>query len=154
MNHAATASTSHALATLIAPRQLAVMCAGLAGEENSFFRERIAELNSLVGTIPLTYQSDREGYEAAVWLHYFIGGCDWYITELDAAAIDGHHAQAFGIADIGHGPELGYISIPEILAAGAELDLHWTPTTVGTVMKRSNAFRGPIPSPKAATVCL
>ena len=35
--------------------------------------------------------------------------------------------QAFGKADLGHGGELGYISIVEIIKCGAELDLHWQP---------------------------
>jgi hypothetical protein len=33
--------------------------------------------------------------------------------------------QAFGIADLGMGAELGYISIPELLENGAELDLYF-----------------------------
>jgi len=33
--------------------------------------------------------------------------------------------QAFGLADMGS-PELGYISIVELLQKGVELDLHWT----------------------------
>jgi hypothetical protein len=32
-----------------------------------------------------------------------------------------------GAANLGYGAELGYISLPELLAAGAELDLHFTP---------------------------
>ena len=43
--------------------------------------------------------------------------------------------QAFGIADLGMGPELGYISIPELLANGAELDLYYTkPKTIGELL--------------------
>lgn len=45
--------------------------------------------------------------------------------------------QAFGLADLGYGGELGYISIVELLECGAELDLHWTPQTLAEV-KREN----------------
>ena len=30
--------------------------------------------------------------------------------------------------------ELGYISIPELLANGAELDLHYRPKTIGEIL--------------------
>lgn len=40
------------------------------------------------------------------------------------------------LADLGQGfRELGYISLPEILEAGAELDFHFTPVTVGEILK-------------------
>ena len=43
--------------------------------------------------------------------------------------------QAFGIADLGKGRELGYISIPELLENGAELDLYYTePKTIGELL--------------------
>ena len=41
---------------------------------------------------------------------------------------------AFGIADLGMEPELGYISIPELLEVGAELDLYHTPKTVAEIL--------------------
>jgi hypothetical protein len=48
--------------------------------------------------------------------------------------------QAFGLVSLGYEPELGYISLPEILKAGAELDLHWTPTTVGEILEKKSAL--------------
>ena len=39
------------------------------------------------------------------------------------------------VADLGMGyRELGYISIPELLANGAELDLHYRPKTIGEIL--------------------
>ena len=111
------------------------------GEEGQFFRERLAELRDHVATMPRTYATDGKGDAAPVGLHYFTGRADWYIVELDASASDGSgHAQAFGLADLGYGPELGYISIPDIIAHGAELDLHFTTCTVGDI-KRKRARR-------------
>ncbi|MEQ1916574.1 MAG: DUF2958 domain-containing protein, partial [Gallionella sp.] len=76
----------------------------------------------IIETMPKTYQTDRQD-DPVVYLHYFKGGCDWYITELDFEA---EQLQAFGKADLGMGfPELGYISIVELLECGVELDLHW-----------------------------
>ena len=38
--------------------------------------------------------------------------------------------QAFGLADIGYGAELGYISIAELRSVGAEMDYHYEPRTI------------------------
>jgi hypothetical protein len=44
--------------------------------------------------------------------------------------------QAFGLADLGEGfPELGYISIVELVQAGVELDLYLTPKTLAEIEK-------------------
>ncbi|WP_017460711.1 DUF2958 domain-containing protein [Dyella ginsengisoli] len=108
-------------------RVLAMLC---EGEEGEFFQNRLAELRHLIDTMPKTYeQSDKEG-AAVVYLHYFMGGCDWYITEKDK---EREQLQAFGLADLGYGGELGYISLVEVLQCGAELDLHWTPKTLDEV---------------------
>ena len=47
--------------------------------------------------------------------------------------------QAFGYADIGYGPEAGYISIEELLENDVELDLYWTPRPWGEVKKAAAA---------------
>lgn len=46
-----------------------------------------------------------------------LGGMDWYITE---KAMSDEQNKAFGLADLGYGGEIGYISI-------VELDLHFEP---------------------------
>ena len=93
-------------------------------EERQFFFDKRVELAGIVASMPATYETDGQGDQAIVHLHYFMGGCDWYITERDGEA---GQRQAFGKANLGYGAELGYISIAEIIAAGAELDLYWTP---------------------------
>jgi Protein of unknown function (DUF2958) len=68
-----------------------------------------------------------------VHLHYCIGAMDWFITERD---ISDEQLQAFGLCDLGMGyPEMGYVCIPEITAAGAELDLDWKPKTLAEIKK-------------------
>ena len=101
------------------------------GEEREFFRNKLCELAELVSTMPKTYEQDGKGEQAVIYLHYFTNSCDWYITERDAETQEqpGQH-QAFGLADLGCGPELGYISIVELLANGAELDLYFKPRTL------------------------
>ena len=88
--------------------------------------------NLVANKMAKIYEQDGKGDDAIVYLHYFhASGADWYITERDIS--DEQH-QAFGLADLGMGfPELGYISIEELKSVGAELDIHWTPKTLGAV---------------------
>lgn len=111
----------------------------MRGEEGQFFRDKLTELAGIVEAMPKTGETDGIGDAAIVHLHYFAGGqASWYITEKDKGAADDEpeqfQSQAFGLADLfGDGGELGYISLPEILANGGELDLYWTPKTLGEV---------------------
>lgn len=108
----------------------------LTGEEREFFLDKLATLGEQIRTMAQTYDQDGKGDRATAYLHYFRGGCDWYITEKDRA---GEQLQAFGQADLGYGPELGYISLVELLACGAELDLHFTPCTLADLAKEREA---------------
>jgi hypothetical protein len=100
------------------------------GEEGQFFIDKLRDIRELIGAMPKTYEQDGMGDAAVVHLHYFVGGCDWYITEKDC---EDEQLQAFGLADLGHGSELGYIAITEITRHGAELDLHFKPQTLGEI---------------------
>lgn len=123
--------TANILSHFIGVSQLTVMVQNSRGEEKEFFVEKLRELEQLVSAMPKVYEQDGKGDEAVIYLHYFMGGMDWYITERDTSAAQ---YQAFGLADLGMGyPEMGYISIHEIIRGGAELDLHWTPKTLGEV---------------------
>lgn len=102
-------------------------------EEAEFFLRKLIDLAQQIDTMPKTYEQDGKGDEAIVHLHYFLGGSDWYITEKD---MNGGIEQAFGYAILNGDDEcaeLGYISIQEITAYGAELDLHFTPCTLGEI---------------------
>jgi hypothetical protein len=130
------------LRQFINPAQIEVMWQSCQGEEGEWFRKTFLDLAGIITNMPETYDQEGKGDQARIYLHYFTGGCDWYITEKDFNATDpddesgliGHY-QAFGVANLGYGPELGYISIPELLAAGAELDLHWTVQPIADVAK-------------------
>jgi hypothetical protein len=123
------AEHARALKAFINPNQLACIGDLVRGEEGQHWADKLAEYAERVKTMPVTYEQDGKGSEAIVYLHYFIGGCDWWITERDIDN-DPHtpgQQQAFGYADIGYGPEAGYISIEELKECGVELDLYWTP---------------------------
>jgi len=121
----------------LTPRgQFATVRTLLRGEEGAFFTDTITRLLGVWDTMPKTYETDGQGMEAIARLHWFTGGCDWWIVEKDSDPDNAGQVQAFGIADLGQGcRELGYINLVEILRAGAELDFHFTPVTVGEILK-------------------
>ena len=125
-------ATLAALRRFIGPTQMAAIQIGLRGEEAVFFVGKMIEYAERIAAMPKTYETDGQGDQATAHLHYFTAACDWYITEKDSE--DVQH-QAFGLASI-HEDELGYISIVELLRCRAELDLHFTPTTLATIRQR------------------
>ena len=108
----------------------------MRGEESQFFVEIFKELSQTIKTMPVSYQTDGQGDNAIVYLHFFIGSMDAYITELDVSGAPFN--QCFGYADFGYGGELGYISIQEWVDQGAELDLHWEPKSLRDVKAEGN----------------
>lgn len=116
--------------------QLAIIRECLEGEEREFFVKKMDEMKAVIEKMPVTYSQSESGGEAVAYLHYFYGKCDWYITEKDMEG-DGT-VQAYGMADLGYGPECGYISIQEITQSGiyVELDLHWEPKTLAEIKKK------------------
>lgn len=101
-------------------------------EESGFFIDKVLEIQNTINTMPKTYEQDGKGDNAIVYLHYFGGSSDFYITEKD---MQGNGTrQAFGLADVfGDGGEIGYININEIVSSGMELDLYWKPKTLAEV---------------------
>ncbi len=122
------------LRPFIGRSQMHCLADACRGEEKQWFFDKLCELAALVTAMPKTYEQDGKGDRAIASLHYFVGGCDWWVTEKDIETPDalGQH-QAFGLASLGDEPELGYISIVELLANGAELDLHFNPRTLAEV---------------------
>ena len=112
----------------------AVVLDGLRGEERQFFADTIEKMAGIWRDTPKTYETDGQGREALARLHWFTGGCDWWLVEKDSDPDNAGQVQAFGIADLGMGPEAGYISIPELLENGAELDLYFTPKRMGELL--------------------
>lgn len=98
------------------------------GEEGLYFIKKMIELNSLIDIMPVTYGQDGMGDKAVAYLHYFNGGMDFYITEKD---MESDQIQAFGLVNMGHGAELGYVSIVELLKNNVEIDLYFEPTEIG-----------------------
>jgi len=100
------------------------------GEEKAYFQQKVMDLAATIKTMPKTYEQDGMGLRAVAYLHYFTPAFDFYITEKDRTG--NGTQQAFGLA-CAHEREIGYISIRQLVEAGAELDLHWTPKTLAEI---------------------
>lgn len=120
----------HLLRHFIGHSQRAALAEALHGEESPHFEQTIKTIAAGIANMPRPYGTRGQGDNALVVLHYFRGACDWWITERDSTD---EQLQAFGLASLGYEPELGYISIHELLRAGVELDLYWHPVTIGEV---------------------
>lgn len=90
-------------------------------EEKQFFTTIINDLTQRIETMPVTYEQDSIS-NPIVYLHYFTGAYDAYITEKD---ISGEQLQAYGYINLGFGFEQGYINIKELIKNGFELDFHF-----------------------------
>ena len=98
LNTAASVSAASAMFNLrhfMGQQQKTAVVQGLKGEESQFFSDKLIELEKMVLALPVTYGTDGQGDEAIAYLHYFLNGMDWYITERDVME---QQLQAFGLA--------------------------------------------------------
>lgn len=120
------------LGPYLSPAQLQTLHFNLHGQEGVFFAGKIAEYAKRITEMPGPYGQENKGENAICYLHYFRGGCDWFITEKDESP---QGQQAFGLAHITE-TEMGYISIPELVRNGVELDLYFTPCSLAEARRR------------------
>lgn len=98
----------------------------------------IKNLENIIEQIPGPYGQDGvPADDKIVYLHYFHGGCDWYITERDEWGIQ---YQMFGYANLGDDEmaEWGYVGVPELEDSRVELALFWKPCRFGDIGKEKN----------------
>ena len=84
--------------------------------------------------IPTLYEQDEKGKNAVVYLHYFSGGSDWYITELDKENNEG-----FGFVVLNEdtqNAEFGYINMNELANSKIDLDLYWSFKTLNEIFDK------------------
>ena len=112
-------------------QQRTVLMQGLRSEEKEAIADLVLRAEEATKALPLPYGTEDQGTDAIARLHYFRGGVDAWITERDSSEVQ---HQAFGLIDLGHGAELGYISIQELIDNGVELDLYWSLKTLEDIM--------------------
>lgn len=122
----------------------ATLANSLRGEERVSIAKTILATLEVIKTMPKSYEQDGKGDDAVVYLHYFRGSVDAWITEKDDSITEElpgdqpcenyEQIQAFGKVNLyGTGivdAEFGYVSIQELIDNGVELDLYWTPKTI------------------------
>lgn len=93
-----------------------------------------------LATIPALYETDDAGPlgDRVVHLHYFVGGCDWWLIEVDVP-----EGRGFGYVRLGsdHGAEWGYVDLHDLARIlvtrvnfPVERDLHWRPRSAREVL--------------------
>ena len=122
------------------PRSQYMACAqviGQRGEGADELQEPILRLKQIIDTMPKTYEQEGLGDAAIAHIHYFAPSADWHITEQD---VDGCVDQAFGLANLGYGAELGYISIRELCSVRTvEIDFYFKPRALKEIREKSAA---------------
>ena len=117
--------------------QILALALMLKGEEKVGAAELILRNAEVIKTMPKTYEQDGKGMDAVVYLHYFRGSVDSWITEKDMGdGTDELQLQAFGMTTLTgskENAEMGYISIEELIENHVELDLYWEPKTIKEV---------------------
>ena len=107
------------------------------GEEGEYFKQIVLKLKSHIVCMPKTYETDGQGDDVVVMLHYFRGGSDWWVIERDAELNE--QIQAFGYVCLNgdvDNAELGYINIEELIRYGVEVDLYFEPVTLREVKEK------------------
>jgi len=102
----------------------------LQSEESAFFCAKVEEMSNIIALTPRMGQQEGDGDKAFVYLHYFLGNYDCWITELNRGT-----GEAFGKASFegASEAEYGYISLQELFDNNVELDLYWTPKPIGEI---------------------
>ena len=109
------------LANFINAEQLACINDLIANSDEAiFYVDLLNQVVAKAQAIPALYAQDGNT-DPVAHMHYFNSYSDFYICEIEGD-------RAFGQVDLGNGPELGYISMSEMLQNKLELDLYFDPT--------------------------
>jgi len=124
------------LKKFIGRQQLSAMLQACDGEDGSFFRDMMSDLEKKIAAMPKTNEADGTPGKDFATLHYFMGGSDWWIVERD---MENEQRQAFGFACLNgdaQNAEMGYISIKELIENGVELDLYYKQERIEDIRTR------------------
>lgn len=131
------------IGNFIGNQQAAVLADSLRGEERYGIADMVLEVWERIRAMPQSYETNgKSANEVMVQLHYFMGGMDAWITEKDMGATGQWtpvtpQMQAYGLVSLGDYPELGYVSIRELIDNDFELDLHWTLKSLAEVKEEA-----------------
>ena len=105
--------------------------------------------NDILNQVPLLYETEHiQLQDKTIHLHFFIGGCDWFIAEYDGDDLMWGYAILNNDFDCA---EWGYISFKELksirVPPGIEVDfdLHWQKRPASQIEKICRGMRWPLP---------
>lgn len=115
------------IARFIGRTQKAALRDFLRGPEGKDFRELINQAETNAAAIPAMYAQDGKGINAMAFTHLFKGGRDVYLMEMN-------DSEAFGLGrSHPHDAEFSYFDLQELRTLDLEIDLHFTPQSVGVI---------------------
>jgi hypothetical protein len=69
-------------------------------------RDMLSNVVKAYKHIPSLYKQDGKGYNAVAYLHYFVGGADWWVTGYDRST-----GKMFGLSSLNNEWNLGYFNV-------------------------------------------
>ena len=69
-------------------------------------RDMLSNVVKAYKDIPSLYKQDGKGHNAVAYLHYFVGGVDWWVTEYDRST-----GKMFGLSSLNDDWTLGYFNV-------------------------------------------
>lgn len=69
-------------------------------------RDMLSNVVKAYKDIPSLYKQDDKGHNAVAYLHYFVGGVDWWVTEYDRST-----GEMFGLSSLNDDWTLGYFNV-------------------------------------------
>ena len=139
---------TQAVATLrpfLSAQQWAGIAKAFRGSDAAHFMELAARIAARVRLMQKADDQEGQGAWATVQLRYFLSACDWYIVNLDPVA-GVERAAGFVTregASLDADPVI--ISVAELVACGAQLDLYFPPRSVGQLRAERAAIFNPNP---------
>jgi hypothetical protein len=118
------------LVTLTGERQRAELLHFLEGEEPQYYEDLLTKLDTEWQATP--ENNAPSGRDAIAHLHYTRGTEEFWIVEKGATA----DRCCWGITATDDGVTLCYFQLKELLEVDADLDLYFTPVTVGEILGR------------------
>lgn len=123
------------LKPFISKQQLSAIRQFMTDEEvGQHYIDKVMEIYQTIASMPVTYQQESKGDDAIVYLHYFIGQCDFWISEKDKLG-DGTF-QSYGLVSLYgdvRSAEFGYVDLHDVIQNNAELDLYWKPKSFAQI---------------------